>query len=451
MPSPRLSVVVPTYNRAPLLRRTLASLAEQRTPPPFEVIVADDGSADDSEQVAAGFRDRLTIRYSYQEDQGYRVAKARNMGAAMASAPVLVFLDSGTLAGPDLLAGHLRHHTGDRPGSGSPACGPAVVGYTYGYRPYDPTPGLAEALARMSPQQVYETYLTDPLFRDSRHEELAKLGFDLSTLKLPWLFFWSMNASVRAEDYAAVGGFDERFRSWGAEDLELGYRLHRRGVPFIADIRPWAVEIPHDRDQDASIASNKHNALQFLRLHADPAVELFWAVLTRDYALWPAEGAYRDLLEWTDQVAGLDVQPEVDHGVVGLPAGARVAVFGSGSSMPDHDLHGTLVDFDSRLLDRAPTGGRFTTHHGLGIRTPLPDRAFDRVVITSRLARLWPEWGEAIRTEAARIAASVHGPPPATISGADHEVARAFQLRSRLSINAGLYRQRACSAEYVLM
>jgi validoxylamine A glucosyltransferase len=137
---PQLSVVVPTYNRAPLLRKTLASLVQQRNPPPFKVVVADDGSTDDSEQVAAEFRDSLAIRYCYQEDDGYRVAKARNMGAAIASAPILVFLDSGTLAGPDLLAGHLRHHAEHRAHPGSPTGGPAVVGYTYGYRPYAPTP-----------------------------------------------------------------------------------------------------------------------------------------------------------------------------------------------------------------------------------------------------------------------------------------------------------------------
>ena len=108
---PQLSVVVPTYNRALLLRKTLESLAGQRNPPPFEVIVADDGSSDDTKQVVAEFQGRLAIKYCYQEDEGYRVAKARNMGAAIAEAPILVFVDSGTLTGPDLLASHLRCHT----------------------------------------------------------------------------------------------------------------------------------------------------------------------------------------------------------------------------------------------------------------------------------------------------------------------------------------------------
>jgi validoxylamine A glucosyltransferase len=410
---PQLSVVVPTYNRAPLLRRTLTSLVQQVNAPPFEVVVADDGSADESEEVAAEFRERLAISYLFQDDKGYRVARARNMGAAIARAPILVFLDSGTLAGPDLLAGHLSNHTRHRPDPESPSCGPAVIGYTYGYRPYDPTPGLAEAFALLSPQQVHERYLADPLFRDSRHEDLAELGFDLHGMKLPWLFFWTMNVSVHAADYAAVGGFDERFLSWGGEDLELGYRLHRRGVPFVCDVRPWAVEIPHERDRDASIASNKLNALRILMMHPDPAVELFWAVLTRDYVLFPAEGAYRDLLEWMDQAAGLDVQPELDYGTRGLPPGARVAIVGSGACVPGHGLRGVLIDFDAALLDKAPAGDRFTTHHGIGLRTPLPDRAFDRVVITSRLSRLWPRWGQAILAEATRIGGNVHCVPVA--------------------------------------
>jgi GT2 family glycosyltransferase len=418
--TPQLSVVVPTYNRAPLLRRTLASLAGQRTPPPFEVIVADDGSADDSEKVAAEFRDQLAIRYCYQEDQGYWAARARNMGAALATAPVLMFLDSGTLAGPDLLALHLRAHSDHQPEAGSAARGPGVIGYTYGYDLFQATPGLAEAVATMSPEQVYERFRTERSFQDGRHEELARRGFDLTRLLLPWLFFWSMNISVHAADYAAVGGFDERFRSWGQEDLELGYRLHRHGVPLVVVPRAWAMECPHERDPEACMASAKHNTLQMLQTHPDPAVELFWALFNRDRNMWPAEDAYRDLLEWAEQTTPLDVQPEVERGTADLPAGARVAVFGSGASVPGRGLRGTLVDFDARLLAQAPVDGRFATHLGIGIRTPLPDRGFDRVVITSRLASLWPEWGEAIHAEATRIGASVHGPPRAmSISAED--------------------------------
>src|SRR6185437_9620708 len=79
------SVIVPTYNRSALLRRTLASLERQRTGGvAFEVVVADDGSADDSRSVVAQFAERLEVRYVFQEDQGYRAAAARNGGARIA-------------------------------------------------------------------------------------------------------------------------------------------------------------------------------------------------------------------------------------------------------------------------------------------------------------------------------------------------------------------------------
>jgi validoxylamine A glucosyltransferase len=44
---------------------------------------------------------------------------------------------------------------------------------------------------------------------------------------LPWFYFIIMNCSAPANDFWAVGGIDEIFRSRGVEDVELGYRLYR--------------------------------------------------------------------------------------------------------------------------------------------------------------------------------------------------------------------------------
>jgi glycosyltransferase involved in cell wall biosynthesis len=410
---PQLSVVVPTYNRALLLRRTLESLAGQRNPPPFEVIVADDGSSDDTMQVTTEFHGRLTIKYCYQEDEGYQVAKARNMGAAIAEAPILVFLDGGTLAGPDLLASHLRCHTHQPIDQGSSAHGPAVAGYAYGYQPYGSTAEIPEASSLLNPEQMYERYHDDPLFRDPRHENLASFDFQLNASKIPWRFFWTMNVSINVGDYQAIGGFDERFRSWGCEDVELGYRLHQRGVPFVFDLRSWAIEIPQPRDRDTRAASNKSNVLQTLAKHADPAIELYWGWLTlkdHDNAVL-VEDDYRALLGWAHQARGIDVQPEVDRGTADLPAGARVAILGSGASAPRPELNGLRVDFDRELLSSS-ADSRFATRHGVGLHVPVPDHAFDRVVITSRLSGAWPQWGDEIRAEATRIGTSVHSALP---------------------------------------
>src|SRR5690242_9309524 len=91
---PLCSVVVPTYDRMALLRRTLESLARQDLGvDAFEVLVVDDGSTDDTPAVAREYADRLRLRYFQRPDEGFRVAAARNVGITHATGDVCVFVD----------------------------------------------------------------------------------------------------------------------------------------------------------------------------------------------------------------------------------------------------------------------------------------------------------------------------------------------------------------------
>jgi glycosyltransferase involved in cell wall biosynthesis len=88
--NPKVSVVIPTYNRADKVRGTIESVLAQ-TFCDFEVIVVDDGSSDDTGKVLAEtFGDR--IRYYYQANQG--ASAARNKGIAEARGEWIAFLDS---------------------------------------------------------------------------------------------------------------------------------------------------------------------------------------------------------------------------------------------------------------------------------------------------------------------------------------------------------------------
>ncbi len=88
-----VSVVVPTYNRQLLLKRTLASLVAQRTSSArYEVLVVDNNSTDDTRAVVEGFtRQSPNVRYFFEPRQG--VSYARNTGIASAHAPILAFID----------------------------------------------------------------------------------------------------------------------------------------------------------------------------------------------------------------------------------------------------------------------------------------------------------------------------------------------------------------------
>jgi glycosyltransferase involved in cell wall biosynthesis len=90
--TPRVSVIVPTYNRAQDLRRCLESLVRQ-TLRDFEVIVCDDGSTDGTREVVDAYRERLSLTFHWAENYG-GPARPRNAGLQLARADYVAFLDS---------------------------------------------------------------------------------------------------------------------------------------------------------------------------------------------------------------------------------------------------------------------------------------------------------------------------------------------------------------------
>ena len=94
---PLVSVIIPVYNGARFLRACLESVFAQ-TYRPFEVIVVDDGSVDDSGRIAQSFPE---VRYIQQANQG--VAAARNKGLEAARGEFYAFLDQDDLWKPEKL------------------------------------------------------------------------------------------------------------------------------------------------------------------------------------------------------------------------------------------------------------------------------------------------------------------------------------------------------------
>jgi GT2 family glycosyltransferase len=111
--SPEVSVIIPTYNRASVFAAIASVIAQRATN--FELIVVDDGSTDDTwlelERTAAAVHaehaDRIAMQIVRTENRG--VAAARNTGVALASAPLIAFLDSDDLWGPDKLACQIEY------------------------------------------------------------------------------------------------------------------------------------------------------------------------------------------------------------------------------------------------------------------------------------------------------------------------------------------------------
>jgi glycosyltransferase involved in cell wall biosynthesis len=88
-PEPRISVVIPVFNRERTIGCAIESVLGQATPP-AEILVVDDGSTDGTADVIAGYGDR--VRYLHQPNAG--ASAARNNGVARAASPWVAFLDS---------------------------------------------------------------------------------------------------------------------------------------------------------------------------------------------------------------------------------------------------------------------------------------------------------------------------------------------------------------------
>src|SRR5213592_108161 len=108
--TPRISVILPSFNRSEILRRCLAGFASQTLDAgQFEVVVVDDGSLPPVRPVVEDFAGRLKITYRYQTNAG--LATARNAAILEARAPFLALHDDDDEPVPDYLEHCLHFHS----------------------------------------------------------------------------------------------------------------------------------------------------------------------------------------------------------------------------------------------------------------------------------------------------------------------------------------------------
>jgi glycosyltransferase involved in cell wall biosynthesis len=88
---PYFSVIIPSFNRAPIINRAVQGVLDQ-TFQDFEILIVDDGSSDNTKEILQAFTSDNRIKYIFQNNAG--VCSARNTGAKQATAEFLVFLDS---------------------------------------------------------------------------------------------------------------------------------------------------------------------------------------------------------------------------------------------------------------------------------------------------------------------------------------------------------------------
>jgi glycosyltransferase involved in cell wall biosynthesis len=236
MKLPSVSVVVPTYNRAAWLPGTVASILQQ-TLPPAEVLIVDDGSTDDTEQVCSRFA--APVRYLRQENSG--AAAARNRGIKHAAGEWIAFIDSDDLWEPTKLRTQLAVLEATETRWSATNCVlvdqtarpvKGAQGYerafpVFGDFGFEVEPFLARAL------EPYEVEVAG-----SSHRAFAGDAFELFFLGN---FALTSTVMLHREVVAAVGGFDEAYRV--AEDTEYFHRVASRfpGAFVLSPLTKWRV------------------------------------------------------------------------------------------------------------------------------------------------------------------------------------------------------------------
>jgi GT2 family glycosyltransferase len=192
---PALSVVVPVRNGGCDFERCLQRLRDSQVTE-FELIVVDDGSTDDTASLAktAG---ATVVHHPYPQGP----AAARNLGARVATAPFIFFLDADVAIHPHALELALARFDAD-------------PGLSALFGSYDDTPTAPGVVSQ---------------YRNLLHHYVHQQGQFHQGIR-PVHTFWTGCGIIRRDVFLAFGGFDPRLYPRPAiEDIELGYRLTRAG------------------------------------------------------------------------------------------------------------------------------------------------------------------------------------------------------------------------------
>ena len=203
--TPAVSVVVPTYNRGDRIRECLDALRAQRTERPYEILVVDDGSTDDTASVVQRCPPVRLIR---QENAG--PAKARNRGVAEARGDVVLFTDDDCVPEPDWIE---RMTT--------PFEDPRVAGVKGAYRTRQ------RALIARFVQLEYE----------EKYDRLRRYrSID---------FVDTYSAAFRRRVFLEAGGYDTDFPVASVEDQEFSFRLAAAGhdLRFVPEAKVWHTHV----------------------------------------------------------------------------------------------------------------------------------------------------------------------------------------------------------------
>ena len=210
-----LSIILASYNRAADLHRLLQAYDRQTTRQPFEILVVDNASSDQTREMLRSYQPRrYSLRCEYLE-QNLGQGSARNLAIPLAAAPLVLFTGDDIVPEVDFVEAHLAAHRR------FPAETTAILGRIQW--PEDiPTNTVMQHIDGVGGEQFSFYHMTEEQVCDFR-------------------FFYTSNLSIKKSFLQACQPwFDPEYSLYGFEDIDLGYRLSRAGLQIRYTSAPTA-------------------------------------------------------------------------------------------------------------------------------------------------------------------------------------------------------------------
>ena len=236
-----LALIINTFNQPDYLSRVLRAVSRQSVPPE-EVLLADDGSADETKAVFEQWRaaQKFRCEHAWQEHQGFRRARVLNQAIARAHSEYLVFLDGDTIPHPRFVADHRALAGESRFVQGHRALIGEKAAAWFGENNF--SADRRRALLQNQISGLKNSFRWPFAFRKINHRLRGIRG---------------CNLAIWRSDLVRVNGYNEAFVGWGREDSELAVRLKNSGVRRL-DVRGRALcyHLWHPPVSRAELAGN---------------------------------------------------------------------------------------------------------------------------------------------------------------------------------------------------
>lgn len=219
MTAKNCSLIISTFNRPDALRRCIESALDQSRMPD-EIIIADDGSKDETVQLVASLKasTKVPIVHVWQPDEGYQLARIRNKAFITADTEYLLQVDGDLVLHRDFVADHIRMSTPSAFVSGSRLNMDDTLTRKVldGSVPLRDIPRHKKHLAKR--------------YNGVHSPVLSRLNYHLQVSPKNYKYVLGCNMAFWKKDLERVNGYNEAFKGWGKEDNDMAVRLTNAGI-----------------------------------------------------------------------------------------------------------------------------------------------------------------------------------------------------------------------------